>query len=272
MPSATTKVTEESAARPAGGGDLWVGTSWKMTKTLEQAREYARGLADHLRGGAPPGVRPFIVPSFTALDAVSRELGPDSPVMLGAQNAHWASAGAWTGEVSVVQVADAGARLIEIGHSERREHFGDTDETVRMKVVATLELGLTPLLCIGESDEVKQAGGSTNHILGQAAHALDGLTDGDLARVLIAYEPIWAIGEHGRPATVEELAEPFAALDREYGRAALGLLYGGSVNLDNAADLLGIDGVGGLFVGRTAWELDGYVQLLDVATRFADNG
>ncbi|MGB7448673.1 MAG: triose-phosphate isomerase [Ornithinimicrobium sp.] len=266
------KVPEGSVVRPADGGDLWVGTSWKMTKTLGQAGEYARGLTEHLGGSAPSGVRPFIIPSFTALDTVRRELGPDSPVTLGAQNAHWAHEGAWTGEVSVVQVADAGARLVEIGHSERREHFGDTDETVRMKVAATLELGLTPLLCIGESEEVKADGGSTNHILGQATRALDGLAGDDLARVLIAYEPIWAIGEHGRPATTEELAEPFAALDREYGTTVSGLLYGGSVTLDNAADLLGIDGVGGLFVGRTAWELSGYLRLLEIATRVAENG
>jgi len=254
---------------PVGDGALWVGTSWKMTKTLGRAREYARGLAGHLSTAAPAGVQPFIIPSFTALDAVREELGPDSPVMLGAQNAHWAHEGAWTGEVSVVQVADAGARLVEVGHSERREHFGETDETVRMKIATALEFGLTPLLCIGESEEVKQRGGSANHILGQAAHALDGLTEADLARVLIAYEPIWAIGEHGRPATVDELAEPFAALSREYGSAVRGVLYGGSVNLDNAADLLGIEGVTGLFVGRTAWELSGYLKLLDIAARCA---
>lgn len=248
---------------------LWLGTSWKMTKTLGQSREYARGLAEHLGGTAPAGVQPFIVPSFTALDAVRGELGPDSPVVLGAQNAHWAPEGAWTGEVSVLQVADAGARLVEIGHSERREHFGDTDDSVRKKVAATLELGLAPLLCIGESEEVKRDGGSTNHILGQAASALDGLADDDLARVLIAYEPIWAIGDGGRPATVEELVEPFAALHREYGATVLGLLYGGSVSLDNAAELLGIEGVGGLFVGRTAWDLTGYLSLLDIASQYA---
>ncbi|MGB3857837.1 MAG: triose-phosphate isomerase [Ornithinimicrobium sp.] len=253
----------------ADGEYLWVGTSWKMTKTLGEARQYASGLAGHLGAAAPAGVQPFIIPSFTALDAVRTELGSGSPVVLGAQNAHWAPAGAWTGEVSVPQVADAGARLVEIGHSERREHFGDTDGTVRRKVAATLEHGLSPLLCIGESEQVKQDGDSTEYILGQAAHALDGLSDADLARVLIAYEPIWAIGEHGRPATVEELVEPFAALDREFGATVLGVLYGGSVNLDNAASLLGIEGVSGLFVGRSAWELNGYLSLLDIASRYA---
>jgi triosephosphate isomerase len=260
-------VPEAAASEPATDRDLWVGTSWKMTKTLGQAREYARGLAEHLGEQAPAGVQPFILPSATALDAVRAELGEDSPVVLGAQNAHWAPEGAWTGEVSVLQVADAGARVVEIGHSERREHFGETDEVVRKKVAAVSDLGLTPLLCIGESEEVKQAGGSTNHILGQAASALDGLSAADLARVLIAYEPIWAIGEQGRPARVEELADPFTALHREYGSITRGVLYGGSVNQGNAAELLGIDGVSGLFVGRAAWDLDGYVELLDIAAR-----
>ena len=262
-------MTEPATVGPSGR-DLWVGTSWKMTKTLDQARRYARGLADHLGPEAPPGVQPFVVPPFTALDAVRHELGPGSPVVLGAQNAHWAPEGAWTGEISVLQAEDAGARLVEIGHSERREHFGETDETVRRKVAAVLERGLVPLLCVGESEQVKQAGGSTDHVLGQVARALDGLGEADLARVLIAYEPIWAIGEHGRPATVEELAEPFAALDREHGAGVLGLLYGGSVDVGNAPELLGIAGVTGLFVGRAAWELDGYVQLLEIASRVAE--
>ncbi|MGI8947513.1 MAG: triose-phosphate isomerase [Ornithinimicrobium sp.] len=244
---------------------MWVGTSWKMSKGLAEARRYVRGLADHLDGLAPAGVQPFVIPSFTALAAVNDELGADSPVLLGAQNAHWEDQGAWTGEVSVAQAKDAGAQLVEIGHSERREHFGETVQTTRLKVAATLTHELVPLLCIGESAEVKQAGGSSRFILEQAAGALDGLDPEQLARVVIAYEPIWAIGETGRPATTQELREPFRDLGREYGRRVRGLLYGGSVNLDNAADLLGIDHVTGLFVGRAAWQLAGFLSLLEIA-------
>lgn len=248
---------------------LWVGTSWKMTKTLAEARTWATGLRDHLDGRTPQGVQPFVIPSFTATTAVREVLGEDSPVLLGVQNAHWEDAGAWTGEVSVAQAADAGAQIVEIGHSERREHFGETVETTRLKVAAALRHGLTPLLCIGESLEVKDAGGSADFILEQAAGALEGLDAEQLARVVIAYEPIWAIGEHGRPATVAELVEPFAALGEAYTGRVAGLLYGGSVNLDNAADLLGIDHVTGLFVGRTAWELPGYLELLRIAEAHA---
>ncbi|KUI35564.1 L-erythrulose 1-phosphate isomerase [Mycobacterium sp. GA-2829] len=246
---------------------LWIGTSWKMNKGLAESRGYARGLADHVTATALPGVQPFVIPSFTALTTVREELGADSPVLLGVQNAHWDDEGAWTGEVSVAQAKDAGAQLVEIGHSERREHFGETVETTRLKVAAALAHGLTPLLCIGESADTKSAGESSRFILDQAAGALDGLTDGQLGRVLIAYEPIWAIGEHGRPATVEELRAPFADLHREYGGRTRGLLYGGSVNLDNAEELLGIDHVTGLFVGRAAWQLPGYLRLLAMAAR-----
>ena len=142
-------------------------------------------------------------------------------------------------------------------------------ETTRLKVAAALRHGLTPLLCIGESAEVKEAGGSSAFILEQAAGALEGLSAEELSRVVIAYEPIWAIGEKGRPATVEELVEPFAALGEPYTGKVTGLLYGGSVNLDNAADLLGIEHVTGLFVGRTAWKLEGYLELLRIAEAHA---
>src|SRR5699024_7347566 len=138
---------------------LWVGTSWKMNKTLAEARAWAEGLRDHLDGTAPAGVQPFVIPSFTATTAVAGILGEDAPVLLGVQNAHWEDAGAWTGEVSVPQAKDAGAQIVEIGHSERREHFGETVETTRLKVAAALRHGLTPLLCIGESAEVKDASG-----------------------------------------------------------------------------------------------------------------
>jgi L-erythrulose 1-phosphate isomerase len=248
---------------------LWVGTSWKMTKTLAEGRAWAIGLRDHLAGSAPAGVQPFVIPSFTATTTVAGILGEDSPVLLGVQNAHWEDAGAWTGEVSVPQAKDAGARIVEIGHSERREHFGETVETTRLKVAAALRHGLTPLLCIGESAEVKDVGGSSEFILDQARGALEGLTSEELSRVVIAYEPIWAIGEKGRPATVEELIAPFAALGAEYTGRVTGLLYGGSVNLDNAADLLGIEHVTGLFVGRTAWQLEGYLELLRIAEAHA---
>lgn len=264
----------------------WVGTSWKMTKTLAEAREYASGLARALReapaehglvgsdsadaGAVAPAVQPFVIPSHTAIAAVAEELGDlanvSSGVMVGAQNAHWEDTGAWTGEVSASQVKDAGATMIEIGHSERREHFNETTETTGLKVRAALRHGLMPLLCVGESSEVRKAGGTVDHLLEQAAGALEGLSSEELSRVLIAYEPVWAIGENGRPATADELAEPLAALHRQWEGAA-GLLYGGSVNQENAAELLTMEGVDGLFIGRAAWQVGGYLRILEMAAQ-----
>ncbi len=240
---------------------LWVGTSWKMNGTLAFARQYAQTL----RGtdlAAWTGVQPFIIPPFTAIDTVRQILGDDSPVLLGAQNAHWEEAGAWTGEVSVPQAADAGAQLIELGHSERRQNFAETNEVVRRKVAKTLEVGLRPLLCVGEPAEVFEAGESIDYIVEQADSALEGV---DASSVILAYEPIWAIGEHGREPRPEDLTRAFAALQTHYGDSVTAILYGGSVNQGNTRDLLNIDGVDGLFVGRAAWTVEGYLEILQIA-------
>nr|WP_199560718.1 triose-phosphate isomerase [Nocardiopsis sp. L17-MgMaSL7] len=248
---------------------LWIGTSFKMTKTRALAVAYARRLLAEVGAGVP-GVTAFVIPPATALAEVSDVLG-GGPVLTGVQNAHWEDAGAWTGELSVPQAADAGARIVEIGHSERRAHFGETDETVRLKVRAALRHGLTPLVCCGESAEVLARGGSVDHVLGQVEAALGGLPAGPdgLGRVLVAYEPIWAIGEHGRAPRPEEVAAVHGALSAEWGDRVGAFLYGGSVTTDNAADLLSVPGVGGLFVGRSAWEVEGYLELLRIGRRHA---
>ena len=239
----------------------WVGTGWKMNKTLAQARDYAGTLAatDPRRW---PGVQPFILPPATALASVSAVLGPRSHVLVGAQNAHWADDGAWTGEISVPQVADAGATMVEIGHSERRAYFAETDATVNLKVKATLRHGLIALVCVGEPDDVFVAGGSVLHVLEQVRAALDGV--GDVSSVVLAYEPIWAIGSDGRLAAPSDIADVFAALRAEWGGSVKAVLFGGSVNPGNALATLAVDGVDGLFIGRAAWEVTGFIGLLDL--------
>lgn len=239
----------------------WVGTGWKMNKTLAQAREYAQTLAA-VQPGRWAGIQPFILPPSTALAVVSGVLGPSSRIFVGAQNAHWADAGAWTGEVSVPQVADAGATIVEIGHSERRTYFAETDETVNLKVKATLRHGLTPLVCVGESADVFAAGGSVQHVLSQVRAALDGVHD--TSSVVVAYEPIWAIGAAGREASPDDVADVVGALQAEWGGSIRGVLFGGSVNSRNALATLAVKGVDGLFVGRAAWEVQGFIELLDV--------
>ncbi|TDC27990.1 triose-phosphate isomerase [Streptomyces sp. 8K308] len=234
-----------------------------MTKTIAESAAYAARLRDAIGPRLPAGVRPFVIPPATAIETVARTLGADSPVLVGAQNAHWADGGAWTGEISMPQAADAGARIVELGHSERRAHFAETDATVRLKVAAALRHGLIPLVCVGEDAGTFAAGGSADHVVAQARAALDGLAD--TGSVLLAYEPVWAIGDAGRPAEPAEIAAPVAALRDAVGDRVAGVLYGGSVAPDNAAALLGVPGVDGLFVGRAAWRVSGLLALLDIA-------
>ena len=239
----------------------WIGTSWKMTKTLAEARAYARVLAGV---GWAPRVQPFVIPPATAIATVAEVLPPDSAVLVGAQDAHWEDEGAWTGEVSVPQVKDAGARLLEIGHSERRAHFAETDERVNLKVHAALRHGLLPLVCVGETAQQRAAGAALDTVTAQVTAALAGVPA--TPQVLLAYEPVWAIGEHGTPATPEQVGDVVAAVASVAGPARP-VLYGGSVSLDNARGLLDLPGVAGLFVGRAAWDVEGFLALADVAAQ-----
>jgi triosephosphate isomerase len=237
-----------------------------MTKTLAESRAYAERLASAV---LPPGVRVFVLPPLTALSTVRSCLPPDTSVLLGAQNAHWAPEGAWTGEVSMGQVADAGAVLVEVGHSERREHFGETDEVVARKVRAAVDHGLTPLVCFGESRAVRGAGRTEELVVGQVRAAVSLLDVEEVEDVVLAYEPIWAIGSDGRPARPAEIDPVLQvvvdALDElSPDGARPRLLYGGSVTVDNAAELLAGPDTDGLFVGRGAWDVDDLLELVSI--------
>jgi triosephosphate isomerase len=233
----------------------WLGTSWKMTKTLREARAYA----ERLRAVEwPSGLQPFVIPPATAIATVAAVLPPGGPVLVGAQDAHWEDGGAWTGEVSVPQIKDAGARLLEIGHSERREHFAETDERVNRKIHAALRHGVLPLVCVGENAQQRAAGDAVQVVTAQVRAALDGVPAD--ARVLVAYEPVWAIGAGGTPASADDIVDVVAALVPAAGHHRP-VLYGGSVDRENAAALMAVAGVSGLFVGRAAWEVDGFLEL-----------
>ena len=262
---------DRAASRSEPARTVWLGTSWKMTKTIPEAREYAAQLA---RASRPPGVQAFVLPAHTALAAVRDILPADGSVMLGAQNAHWAPEGAGTGEVSMRMVADAGARIVELGHSERRGQFGESDATVALKVRAAADAGLTPLLCIGEPLPIREAGRQEVFVLAQLRAALAALNPAEVSRTLVAYEPVWAIGPGGRPATPVEVAPVVAALrtrlsDLSDGGGPLALLYGGGVDAAGALNLLDVPGVDGLFVGRAAWTSEGLLALREVAAEHA---
>ncbi|HEY5821884.1 MAG TPA: triose-phosphate isomerase [Propionibacteriaceae bacterium] len=251
--------------------NVWVGTSWKMTKTLAEATDFV----DQLNlASVPEGVQPFVLPAHTALATVRDRLHVDSPVLLGAQNAHWANEGAGTGEISMRMAADAGARIIEMGHSERRAAFGETDETVAAKAAAASAYGLIPLICVGEPESVRSDGQAEAFIEDQVRRALARLAVVEVEGALIAYEPIWAIGEHGRPASPTEIAPVMSLItdvvaDLTDGSRARAVLYGGSVGPDNTAELLADPHTDGLFVGRAAWTASGYLDLLERAAASA---
>jgi triosephosphate isomerase len=242
----------------------WVGTSWKMNKTLAEALAYAEALA-RAAPGIDLAIQPFIIPPFTAVREVKRALA-GTRVKVGAQNMHWADAGAWTGEVSPLMLKDCGLDLIELGHSERREHFGETDRTVGLKTAAAVRHGFVPLICVGETLAEREAGRADEVLTAQVLGALEGLLPGDRdAQILFAYEPVWAIGEKGIPASAD-YADKQQALIMEVAGKILPttppVLYGGSVNPDNAAELIAQPHVDGLFIGRSAWQAEGYLDIL----------
>lgn len=244
--------------------DFWVGTSWKMNKTLAEARAFAEGLkaAD---GGRDPRIQRFVIPPFTAVRDVKALLAETS-VKVGAQNMHWADEGAWTGEISPVMLKDCGLDLVELGHSERREHFGETDDTVGLKTEAAVRHGLVPLICIGETLAEREAGQARAVLERQVRGALGKLSAGQKqAEILLAYEPVWAIGVNGIPAASDyanaRQAEIIAVAEDVLGRR-IPCLYGGSVNPGNCEELIACPDIDGLFIGRSAWTVEGYLDIL----------
>ncbi|MGA9595908.1 MAG: triose-phosphate isomerase [Acidimicrobiia bacterium] len=244
---------------------IWIGTSWKMNKTIGEAIEYV----DHVLPFLPlEGVQPFVVPAHTSLAAVRARVPRDSQLLIGAQNAHWASEGAGTGEISMRMVHDAGAEFVEIGHSERRMMHGETDETVALKVRAAVDEGLFPLVCVGEPSSVRTRGNEIDFVIAQA-HAAVALVDSyEVGRVVFAYEPVWAIGSSGREASADEVRPVIDALRVELGTTRA-ILFGGSVNTGNVLSLLEDPETDGVFVGRAAWSAAGYATILELGSSVA---
>ncbi len=245
--------------------DFWIGTSWKMNKTLPEAIEFAEALAA-ADNTVDPRIQRFVVPPFTAARQVKDVLAGSS-VKVGAQNMHWDDAGAWTGEISAPMLTDCRLDLVELGHSERRAHFGETDETVGLKVESAVRHGLVPLICIGETREQRDAGQADAVLAAQVAGALGRLKGPQKsAPVLLAYEPVWAIGAGGTPAS-SQYADARHAKIIERASDMLGqrtlCLYGGSVNAENCEELIHCAHIDGLFIGRAAWNVTGYLDILN---------
>jgi triosephosphate isomerase len=245
----------------------WIGTSWKMNKLRGDAQHFANALAaSHVARST--AVQAFVIPPFPYIAEVASILSA-TRVRVGAQNMHWDEQGAWTGEVSPLMVKDCGARLVEIGHSERRTHFGETDETVALKTCAALKHGLTALVCIGDT-KVEFDAGETAAALERQVRALLKYVAGQASgRVIIAYEPVWSIGEGGIPATPEFANAQhikIAALVKSMTGETLPILYGGSVNLGNCVALATQQHIDGLFIGRSAWAVESFISIIDAVT------
>jgi triosephosphate isomerase len=226
--------------------------NWKMNRTVSEGVALARELRPKV--AELEAVDIAICPSFTALDAVGRAL-EGSNIALGAQDAFWEGQGAFTGEVSAAQLKDVGCRYVILGHSERRRQLGETDEEVHRKLKAVLACGLTPILCVGESLEEREANETVAVVSEQTEHSIGNLTAETAGRLVVAYEPVWAIGT-GRNATPEQVQEVHALLREHLGKllgsqpaSAMRLLYGGSVNAANAKGLMSQPEVDGALVG-----------------------
>jgi triosephosphate isomerase (TIM) len=225
---------------------MLVAGNWKMFKGAHQAREFATQIR-HL-GSRAKGVDVVVCPPFVSLEATVQGIGPDSVVRVFAQNVHWELEGAFTGEVSAPMLLELGVTGAIVGHSERRQYFGETDETVRLRVEAALEAGLRVIACVGETEAQREAG-ETEDVLARQVGALP-----RHERLVIAYEPVWAIGT-GKTATPEIAQEAHAFVKSLHDAP---VLYGGSVKPENAAVLLGQPDVDGALVGGASLELESF--------------
>ena len=247
--------------------DLWIGTSWKMNKTLAEAKNFSEALRETEKC-ADPRIQRFVIPPFTVAREV-KEMLAETQALVGAQNMHWEDAGPWTGEVSAPMLVDCRLDIVELGHSERRTHFGETDEMIGLKVSAAIRNGLVPLICVGETQSEKTAGQADAALARQIAGALAWLPENRVSRVLIAYEPVWAIGADGQPAD-PAYANARQAMIKSEAANWLGTephcLYGGSVTTSNCTALIAQPNVDGLFVGRAAWDASGYLEILRLCT------
>jgi len=233
---------------------MLIAGNWKMYKTASETGEFCRALRDAL--DALEGVEVAVCPSFTGLAPAVQALA-GTEIAVAAQNVHWEAEGAFTGEVSAPMLADLGVYGAIVGHSERRQYFGETDETVARRAAAALDAGLSVIACVGELEEERERG-ETDDVLQRQLSALEAHDN-----LVIAYEPVWAIGT-GKTAT-PELAQEAHAFVKSLLDAPV--LYGGSAKVNNAAELLAQPDVDGALVGGASLEVDSFVAICRAAIR-----
>ncbi len=246
--------------------------NWKMHHTHLEAIQVVQKLSYRLESADYDACDVVVCPAFTALRSVQTTIDSDRiPIGLGAQDCHWEAQGAFTGEVSTTMLAKLNVDFVIVGHSERRELFGDTDESVARKLRAVVAAGMLPILCVGETLEERDAGGTDAKVRGQVEAALAGVDAASIATLVIAYEPIWAIGT-GRNASPEDAAATIATIRSTVASVAgadtadaVRILYGGSVKPGNIAALMAQDGIDGALVGGASLDPDEFARLVRFA-------
>ena len=239
--------------------------NWKMYKTVAEALETARELAKHTAD--VDNVDVMIAPPFTAIAPVA-DLVKSSSIAVGAQDLFWETEGAYTGEIAPGMLTEAGCRYVIIGHSERRQHFGETDETVNRKIAAAVAAGLAPIMCIGESETQREADETFSILDKQVKNGLKDQFADDLKELVIAYEPIWAIGT-GKTATSAQAQQVHQFLrnllaefyDEAFAQSKR-ILYGGSVKPDNIAELMSMADIDGALVGGASLSAETFARIV----------
>ncbi|MCB2198528.1 triose-phosphate isomerase [bacterium] len=245
-----------------------VAGNWKMNLGRSQAQELASGLRE--TAGKEKGVEVILCPSYTLLHVV-HDAVQGSSVALGAQNLFWEEKGAYTGEVSASMLLDSGCSHVIIGHSERRQYFGETDASVRRRLVSALEAGLIPIVCVGETLEEREEGSTELVIERQISGALERFKPEDAAKIIIAYEPVWAIGT-GRTAT-PVMAQEVHRMIRNWMAKTFGddvaegvrILYGGSMKPGSAAELMAQPDIDGGLIGGASLKVDDFTAIIQAA-------
>ena len=239
--------------------------NWKLHNTLSESLELVEALIEGL--GDDETAEVVVAPPFTALDAVGRRVR-GTPIVLAAQNVYWEARGAFTGEVSALMLADVGCRYVIVGHSERRQLFSETDETVNRRLGAAAGEGLTPILCVGETIEEREAERTMDVLTRQLQGALLGLTPEPLSELVVAYEPVWAIGT-GHTATTDQAQEAhahirlvLAQITEKNLASQTRILYGGSVKLENIDSLMEMPDVDGALVGGASLTAAGFLGIV----------
>jgi triosephosphate isomerase len=242
--------------------------NWKLFGSITESKTLASGVRDAVKGF--DGADVAVAPGFVALGAVVEALR-GGPVAVAAQDCYWEAKGAFTGEVSSGQIADVGCRYVIIGHSERRQHFGDTDAHVSKKTRAALGAGLVPIVCVGETLTERDAGQALSRVGTQLDAVMRELSETELGTCVIAYEPVWAIGT-GRNATPAQAVEVHRFIRSRLGERAgavakaMRILYGGSVKPDNIASLMAEEDIDGALVGGASLTVESFSKIIKEGT------